>query len=54
MVEIYYKLGMEQEAVNAASVIAYNYPDSEWYKHSYNLVSEKEDLNLLDKVKNLF
>ena len=55
MVEIYYKLGMEEEAINTAAVIGYNYPESKWYEHSYNLLREKEKkLKLLDKVKNLF
>ena len=55
MVEIYYKLGMKEEAINTAAVIGYNYPESEWYEHSYNLLREKEEnLKLLDKVKNLF
>ena len=55
MVEIYYKLGMKEEAINTAAVIGYNYPESEWYEHSYNLLREKEEnLKLLDKIKNLF
>ena len=55
MVEIYYKLGMKEEAINTAAVIGYNYPESEWYEHSYNLLREKEEnLKFLDKVKNLF
>ena len=55
MVEIYYKLGLKSEAITTASVIGYNYPESEWYEHSYNLLEEKEkNLKLLDKVKNLF
>ena len=55
MVEIYYKLGMKEEAINTAAVIGYNYPESEWYEHSYNLLREKkENLKLLDRVKNLF
>jgi len=55
MVEIYYKLGMKEEAINTAAVIGYNYPESEWYEHSYNLLGEKEKkIKLLDKVKNLF
>ena len=55
MVEIYYKLGMKEEAINKAAVIGYNYPESQWYEHSYNLLREKkENLKFLDKVKDLF
>ena len=55
MVEIYYKLGMKEEAINTAAVIGYNYPESKWYEHSYNLLKEKEkNLKLLEKIKNIF
>ena len=43
LVEIYYKIGMNEDAIKTASVIGYNYPDSKWYKYSYDLVTEKED-----------
>ncbi len=54
MVEIYYEIGMIEEARNAASVIAYNYPDSVWYKYSYELLEKKEDESFLGKIKNIF
>ena len=54
LVEIYYKIGMEEDAKKAASVIAYNYPESKWYKYSFDLVSEqKEKKGLFNKMKNL-
>jgi len=44
LVEIYYLLGMIEDAKKTASVIGYNYPDSKWYRYSYELVgSEKDD-----------
>ena len=43
LVEIYYALGMLEDAKKTASVIGYNYPNSQWYKFSYNLVGEKND-----------
>ena len=54
MVEIYYTIGMLEEAKNTASVIGYNYPDSKWYKLSYNLLSkDNEEKGIVNKIKNL-
>ena len=58
LVEIYIILGMEDEAKKAASVIVYNYPGSEWYEDSYNLINEeyyeKNKNTLRKKILNLF
>ncbi len=43
LVEIYYSLGMIEDAKKTASVIGYNYPDSKWYKFSYELIEIKEN-----------
>ena len=43
LVEIYYSLGMIEDAKKTASVIAYNYPESEWYGYSYKLVGPNDD-----------
>ncbi len=48
LVEIYYSLGMIEDAKKTASVIGYNYPDSKWYRFSYELVSLEEN----NKIKN--
>ena len=48
LVEIYYSLGMIEDAKKTASVIGYNYPDSKWYRFSYELVGPKD----IDKTKN--
>ena len=58
LVEIYTILGMEEEAEKAAAVIVYNYPQSQWYEDSYNLINEeyykKNKTNLGKKILNLF
>jgi len=58
LVEIYIILGMEEEAEKAASVIVYNYPQSQWYEDSYSLINEeynkKNKTNLGKKILNLF
>ena len=46
--EIYISLGLKEEAYNTASVLGHNYPKSQWYELSYNLVSENP------KSKSLF
>ena len=56
MVETYYQMGMIEESYKAASVLGYNYPDSKWYKYSYNLI-KKEDNDtetILNKIKSFF
>jgi outer membrane protein assembly factor BamD len=57
LVEIYSSIGMIEEAKKTASVLGYNYPKSKWYKHSYNLVEEKnfnksKKNNLFKKILN--
>ena len=37
--EIYISLGLKEEAYNTAAVLGHNYPKSQWYKLSYNLVN---------------
>ena len=58
LVEIYTILGMTEEAEKAASVIVYNYPQSQWYEDSYSLINEeyykKNKTNLGKKILNLF
>ena len=40
LVEIYYKLGLENEAKAAAVLLGYNYNSSEWYKRSYKILDK--------------
>jgi len=41
LVEIYYKIGLEDESRKYAVLLGHNYPKSEWYKSTYK-VHEKE------------
>ena len=64
LVEIYFKLGMEEESLKYASLLGYNYQSSEWYEESYKILnknyvkttkkenSEKER-SILQKFKDL-
>ena len=40
MVEAYYEMGMYEESYNTASLLGYNYPETKWYKYSYDLVEQ--------------
>mgnify|MGYP001261689592 CR=1 FL=1 len=42
LVEIYLILGVKEEALVNARVLGHNYPDSIWYKLSYNLLKKKK------------
>ena len=41
LVESYYSLGLVDEAQTAAAVLGHNYPESEWYKASFELLQSK-------------
>ena len=41
LVEVYYRLGLIEEAKNAAIVLGYNYNSSEWYERSYKIFNKK-------------
>ena len=40
LVEVYYKIGLEEEAKAAAALLGYNYNSSEWYKRSYKILNK--------------
>ena len=64
LVEIYYKLGMEQESLKYAALLGYNYNSGEWYKETYRIFNKeykaslpkdkKQKSKILSKIKNLF
>lgn len=41
LVESYVALGIDEEARQVASVLGYNFPGSEWYEASYNLLTRE-------------
>ncbi|WP_334176141.1 outer membrane protein assembly factor BamD, partial [Pseudoxanthobacter sp.] len=40
LVEAYYAMGVVPEAQTAAAVLGHNFPDSSWYKASYQLLEK--------------
>ena len=65
IVEIYYTIGLEQEAEKFAKILGYNYQSSLWYKKSYKVLNKnyeelkknnkpKEKNKILEKIKSMF
>ena len=41
LTECYYSLGVVNEAQTAAAILGHNFPDSKWYKDTYQLLASK-------------
>jgi len=64
LVEVYYKLGLLEEAKEAAKILGYNYQSSKWYERSYKVFNKnyktkvkkkKKEMGLIRrKIKSLF
>ena len=65
LVEVYYRIGLEEEAKKYASTLGYNYQSSTWYKQTYKVFNKKYEIEkkpkkeekkekLLDKIKSFF
>ena len=64
LVELHYKIGIENEAEKYAALLGYNYQSSQWYEASYNILNNvdnrkfsknKEDKNsFLKKFRKIF
>ena len=64
LVEVYYKLGLVEEAKQAAVILGYNYQSSQWYERSYKVfnkqykskkIKKKKEMGLIrKKIKGLF
>ena len=50
IVEIYYLIGLEEEAKKYAIVLGYNYGSSDWYKQSYKVFNK--DYEVIKKIRN--
>lgn len=48
LVEAYLTLGLRTEATRIAAVLGHNYPGSEWYKDSYEILDEKSRQEILE------
>ena len=45
LVEIYYTLGLTEEAQKYANVLGYNYQSSQWYEKSYSIFNKEYEKN---------
>ena len=52
LVEIHYKIGLEDEAKKYASLLGYNYLSSEWYKKTYKIFNKRYKTQKIKKEKN--
>ena len=53
LVEVYYRLGLIEEAKQAASILGYNYQGGKWYERSYKVFNKKYKLRKPKKQKEL-
>jgi len=62
LVEIYYKIGLEEESRKYAVLLGYNYPESEWYKNTFKIHKKEYEIqdiknenkkSTLEKIKSL-
>ena len=53
LVEVYYKLGLLEEAKQAAAILGYNYKSSEWYSRSYKVFNKKYKVKKIKKEKKM-
>jgi outer membrane protein assembly factor BamD len=45
LVEVYYLIGLKEEAKKYASVLGYNYESSQWYENTYTLFDKRYEIN---------
>ncbi len=53
LVEVYYRLGLEEEAKQAAVILGYNYQSSKWYERSYKVFNKKYKMQKIKKQKKM-
>ena len=51
LVEVYYSLGLKNEAKKYASLLGYNYQSSQWYEKSYAFFDKMYEKNKKKKIK---
>ena len=49
------EIGMIDDGLKTASTLGYNYPNSKWYKYSYDLINNKnEQGKFFNRIKEIF
>ena len=50
LVEVYYTLGLENEAQKYANLLGYNYQSSKWYERSYSVFNKMYEKNKIENA----
>jgi len=53
LVEVYYKIGLVEEAKQAAAILGYNYQSGTWYKRSYKVFNKEYKTKKIKKTKEM-
>ena len=53
LVEVYYTIGLTEEAKKAAKILGYNYGSSQWYERSYKVFNKKYKAKKIKKEKEM-
>ena len=53
LVEVYYKIGLVEEAKQAAAILGYNYQSSRWYERSYKVFNKEYKAKKIKKTKEM-
>ena len=51
LVEVYYTLGLKNEAQKYAKLLGYNYQSSMWYENTYSVFEKNYKKNIKNKIK---
>ena len=53
LAEVYYRLGLVDEAKKAASILGYNYGSGQWYERTYKVFNKKYKSRKIKKAKEM-
>ena len=53
LVEVYYKIGLVEEAKQAAAILGYNYQSGTWYERSYKVFNKNYKTKKIKKTKEM-
>ena len=53
LVEVYYKIGLVEEAKQAAAILGYNYQSGTWYERSYKVLNKEYKTKKIKKTKEM-
>ena len=53
LVEVYYNIGLVEEAKQAAAILGYNYQSGTWYERSYKVFNKKYKTKKIKKTKEM-